>query len=238
MQRVLNLKIKIFSDGANLDDFRSLGNLEYIKGFTTNPSLMRKAGVSHYAAFIKEVLPLVGTKPISFEVISDQFPEMKRQALKLAELGDNVYVKIPITNTRAETSVPLIAELRQAGVRVNVTAITTIRQVQELVPLFTRTGPMVISVFAGRVADTGVDPVPLMTRAKHLLSGAPGIELLWASSRELLNIFQAESAGCDIITVMPDLLKKLALIGYDLEQYSLDTVKTFYNDALASQLNL
>lgn len=238
MKKIEDLKIKIFSDGAMLEDFKKLSKLPYIKGFTTNPSLMRKAGVIDYAGFIRDVLPIVGGKPISFEVLSDDFAAMRAQALRLSRFGDNVYVKIPIINTRGEPSVPLIKELNHMGVRVNVTAILTQTQVEEASGALRGGAPAVISVFAGRIADTGVDPVPIMKKARDIMKPLKDVELLWASTRELLNIFQAEEAGCDIITVPPDILKKINAIGRDLYDFSLDTVKTFASDGMASGLKI
>ncbi len=238
MKKIEDLKIKIFSDGAKIDDFKSMSTLSYIKGFTTNPSLMKKAGITDYESFIKEVLPIAGDKPISFEVIGDDFEEMKRQALKLSRYGSNIYVKIPSMNTKGESSVPLIGELIKNGVKVNVTAIMTIKQVNELVPVLISGIPTVVSVFAGRIADTGIDPVPIMKEIKGVLSKLKDVELLWASPRELLNIYHAEEADCDIITVLPEILKKLNLVGYDLHRFSLDTVKMFYNDAVSSGFSL
>ena len=199
---------------------------------------MRKAGVTDYEAFVKEVLPVVGDKPISFEVIGDDFEEMKKQATKLSGYGENIYVKIPIMNTKGESSVPLVGELVKNGVKVNVTAILTLKQVEELAKVMTYGVPSVVSVFAGRMADTGIDPLPVMKQAHEILKGIKGAELLWASPRELLNIYHAEEAGCEIITVLPDILKKLNLVGYDLHTYSLNTVKMFYNDAVSSGLKL
>lgn len=238
MTSIEDLRVKIFSDGADVDDFKRLSRLPYIKGFTTNPSLMRKAGVVDYESFIKEVLPIVDGKPISLEVISDEFEEMRRQALKLSGFGENVYVKIPITTTGGTPSTRLIDDLVHNGVKVNVTAILALEQVREVSGVLAGGEPVIVSVFAGRVADTGVDPVPFMKRAHKLLDGLPNAELLWASPRELLNIFHAEEAGCDIITVLPEILEKLKLVGYSLEEFSLDTVKMFYNDAVASELEL
>lgn len=238
MKKVEDLKIKIFSDGAKLEDFKALGSLPYIKGFTTNPSLMRKAGVTDYEAFIKEVMPVVGDKPVSFEVIGDDFAEMKRQAMKLCKYGENIYVKIPIMNTKGESTVPLIGELAQNGVKINITAILTLKQVTELSKVLVDGVPSIVSVFAGRIADTGVDPLPVMRESREILKDNKGAELLWASPRELLNIFHAEEVGCHIITVLPEILKKLSFVGYDLHSFSLDTVKMFYNDATSSGLKL
>jgi len=238
MKRIEDLKIKIFCDGAKKEDFISLGKLPYIKGFTTNPTLMKKAGVTNYEKFVDEILPIVGDKPISLEVISDDFPEMKRQALKLSSLGENVYVKIPIMNTKAEPSIRLISELIKQGVQLNITAIMTLGQVQDLSEVLISGVPTVVSVFAGRIADTGVDPIVFMKKAHSVLKSKKGAELLWASPRELLNIFQAEETGCDIITVLPEILNKIRLVGYDLHKFSVDTVKMFYNDAVSSGLEL
>lgn len=236
--KIEDLKVKIFADGAKIEDFKALGSLPYIKGFTTNPSLMRKAGVTDYEGFIKEVLPVVGDKPISFEVIGDDFDEMKRQAMKLCKFGENIYVKIPIMNTKGESTVPLVGELAQNGVKVNVTAIMTLVQVTDLSKVLVDRVPAVVSVFAGRIADTGIDPIPVMKQCREILNANKDAELLWASPRELLNIFHAEETGCDIITVLPEIIKKLSFVGYDLHNFSLDTVKMFFNDAVSSGLTL
>jgi len=238
MKRIEDLKIKIFCDGAKMEDFISMGRLPYIKGFTTNPSLMKKAGVTNYEKFVSEILPVVGNKPISLEVISDDFPEMKRQALKLSSFGKNIYVKIPIMNTKAESSISLISELVKEGVKLNITAVMTLEQVKDLSRVLISRVPTVVSIFAGRIADTGVDPIIFMKKARSILKSKKGTELLWASPRELLNIFQAEETGCDIITVLPEILKKIPLVGYGLHEFSLDTVKMFYNDAVSSGLEL
>jgi transaldolase len=233
-----NLKIAIYSDGADVRDMIAARDAGIVKGFTTNPTLMRKSGIADYAAFAREVLAAVGEMPISFEVFADEFEEMERQARKIATWGGSVYVKIPITNTKGESSIPLISRLSAAGVKLNVTAILTLQQVREVVEAFHPDTPAVVSVFAGRVADTGVDPVPLMQEAAAIVAKRPKAELLWASPRELLNIFQAEECGCHIITVTPDLLKKLAMVGKPLDELSLDTVKMFYNDAAAAGYTL
>lgn len=238
MRALKELKIKIFLDGAGIEDIKKMAGFDYIKGFTTNPTLMKKAGVLDYQKFVRDLLPLTRGKPVSFEVISDDFSEMRAQAIKLSKFGENVYVKIPITNTKGEPSLSLIGDLTQSGVKVNVTAMMNAGQVSDLINAATPKAPMVVSVFAGRVADTGIDPVPVMRECRNLLRDIKNIELLWASPRELLNIFQAEDAGCDIITVMPEILTKARLIGYDLNSYSLDTVKQFYNDAVSSGLSL
>ena len=224
------LRIKIFADGAEKASMVELAAKPYIKGFTTNPTLMRKAGVSDYAAFAKDVLAAITEKPISFEVFSDDFAEMERQAKIINSWAKNVYVKIPITNTKGESSVPLIKKLVVQGVKVNVTAILTVSQVQEVAQALSPKTPSIVSVFAGRIADTGRDPVPHMKEAKAILAANPAAELLWASSRELYNIIQAEEAGCHIITATPDILKKLEKLNYDLGELSLETVKMFYDD--------
>jgi transaldolase len=211
-----------------------------ISGFTTNPTLMRKAGITNYQEFALEVLKFIPDRPISFEVFADEFPEMHRQALLISKWSKNVYVKVPITNTRGESAIPLLQELTHAGVKLNVTALCTLEQVKATAEVLRGGAPSVVSVFAGRIADTGVDPVPLMANALKLCKNLGGdqVELLWASPRELLNIVQADQVGCDIITVTPDLLKKLELIGKDLGQYSLETVQMFYNDAAAAGYTL
>jgi transaldolase len=225
-------RIKIFADGASLPALLELAQSPSISGFTTNPTLMRKAGVTDYRAFAREALAHIKDKPISFEVFADDFPEMNRQAREIATWASNVYVKIPITNTKRESSIGLIRELSSDGVKVNVTAICTLPQVQETAQALKGGAPSVVSVFAGRIADTGRDPVPLMKSALDACTSAdPLIELLWASPRELLNLVQADQVGCHIITVTHDLLKKLDLIGKDLADFSLDTVKMFHRDA-------
>jgi transaldolase len=232
-------RIKIFADGASVSAIVAGAKNPRIAGFTTNPTLMRKDGVSDYRAFAKEVLATVKTQPISFEVFADEFAEMKRQALEIKTWGDNVYVKIPITNTRRESAIPLVAELAASGVKLNVTAICTLEQVRQTAAALKGGAPSVVSVFAGRIADTGRDPVPLMRDALALCRAADArIELLWASPRELLNIIQAAEVGCDIITVTPDLLKKLDLVGKDLAEYSLETVQMFFRDAQAAGYKL
>lgn len=231
MKRVDQLSVKIFADGADLAGMLALYRQPYIKGFTTNPTLMRKAGISDYRGFAKEVLASIPDRPISFEVFSDEFPEMEQQAREIASWGQNVYVKIPVTNTRGDSACDLVRRLSHAGVRLNVTALLSLAQVRDVVAAVAGGAPSCISVFAGRVADTGYDPVPLMTAAVEMLKVAPDAELIWASPRELLNIFQADAIGCHIITVTHDILKKLSNVGRDLEDYSLDTVKMFHSDA-------
>lgn len=226
------LKIKIFADGADKEGIHRLSQLNYIHGLTTNPTLMRKAGIQDYEAFVRDVLEVVSEKPISFEVFSDEFPEMRRQALKLAKYQDNVYVKIPISNTKNESSVPLIKELSAEGVKVNATALMTEAQALAVADCLTPGVPVVISVFAGRVADTGRDPVPMMRSILEKLDGRPEIELLWASCREAYNIIQADSINCHIVTVTHDLLKKaMTMFGKDLDELSLETVQMFERDA-------
>jgi transaldolase len=230
MKKLEEFHIKIFADGAEKASIVELNEKPFVKGFTTNPTLMRKAGISDYAAFAKDILGVIKDKPISFEVFSDEFEDMERQAKIIASWAGNVYVKIPITNTRQESSAPLIARLAAAGIKLNVTAILTTSQVEEAARVLLPSVPSIVSVFAGRIADTGRDPLPYMVESKQILSGNPAAELLWASPRELFNIIQAEEMGCHIITVQPDVLKKLSGLNYDLTQFSLDTVKMFYED--------
>jgi transaldolase len=238
-QLLLDLPIKIFADGADREGIASLYAKPYIKGLTTNPTLMRKAGIADYEKFAREVLEVVKEKPISFEVFSDEFPEMRRQAVMMGKWQENVYVKIPITNTRGDSALPLIKELCDEGVKLNITAILTREQVQGVAGAVKRDVPCVVSVFAGRVADTGVDPIPLMKDSLQLLRGLPQAELLWASVREVLNIFQAAQCGCDIVTVPHDILEKVAKLGgMDLAELSLDTVRMFHRDALAAGFKL
>ena len=225
------LKVKIFADGADLDGILELYGKPYVKGFTTNPTLMRKSGISDYEKFSRQALEIVSDRPISFEVFSDEFDEMERQARKIAAWGKNVYVKIPVTNTRRESSAELVCRLAAEGVQLNVTALLTLGQVSEVSKALGSFTSSYISVFAGRIADTGCDPVPLMKEAVEIMSRYQNQELIWASPRELLNIYHANEVGCHIITVTHDILKKLVLIGKDLDEYSLDTVKMFYNDA-------
>jgi len=227
-----NLQVKIFADGADLEGMISLYRNPLIKGLTTNPTLMRKAGILDYEYFAKDALAFIKDKPISFEVFSDEFSEMKRQALKIRDWQQNVYVKIPITNSRGESSVPLIEELAREKVQLNLTAILTLKQVRGVAEVLHPDVPAVVSVFAGRIADTGKDPEAIMRASKELLADLPKAELLWASVREVLNIIQADNCGCDIVTVPHDILNKaLNLVGMDLEALSLDTVKMFAQDA-------
>ena len=233
------LKIHLYADGADKAGILDLYAKPYIKGLTTNPTLMKKAGITDYEAFAKDILQTVTAKPISLEVFADDFPEMKRQALKIAGWGENVYVKIPITNTRAESAVPLIRELAAQGVQLNITAILTLEQVRAVAAVLNSAVPSVVSIFAGRIADTGVDPMPLMRESRQILAGQPKAELLWASVREVLNLVQAEQSGCHIVTVQHDILAKAAkLLGMDLAALSLDTVKMFANDAASAGYKL
>ena len=226
-----DLKIEIFADGADREGILELYRNPLIAGFTTNPTLMRKAGVADYKAFALDILEEVTDRPISFEVFSDEFDEMERQAREIASWGENVNVKIPVTNTRGEESYELVHRLSHAGVRVNVTAMMTLEQVRRVGSAVAGGESCYVSVFAGRVADTGRDPVPMMAEAVELLRPDDNAALLWASPRELLNVFQADAIGCHIITVTHDVLKKLALVGKDLGEYSLETVEMFYEDA-------
>ncbi len=238
MEKIKNLNVKIFADGANKKDMLEMNSKSFIKGLTTNPTLMKKEGISDYKKFCIDILSIIKEKPISFEVFSDDFEEMERQAREIASWGENVYVKIPITNTKKETCYETIKKLSKDKVKINITAVMTLKQVKEVVSVLQPEIPSYISVFAGRIADTGIDPEPLMAEAVKLLKSKPASELIWASPRELLNIFQADKIGCQIITVTNDILKKLTLIDYDLNTYSLDTVKMFYSDAVAAGFKL
>jgi transaldolase len=234
VKKITDLKVKIFADGADRAGMLEMHARPYIKGFTTNPTLMRKAGISDYRAFAKDILQVIHDRPISFEVFSDDFEEMERQALQIAGWGANVYVKIPVTNTLARPATSLIRNLARKGVRVNATALMTLAQVREVSEAIGASAPACISVFAGRVADTGRDPLPLMAAAVEALRRFPNQELIWASPRELLNIFQADEVGCQIITATNDILRKLDGVGRDLDGFSLETVKMFRDDALAA----
>ncbi len=234
MSDVSNLKVKIFADGADLGAIRELAKNPMIKGFTTNPTLMRVAGVEDYETFAHEVLAEIKDRPVSFEVFADELDEMEKQARKIASWAENVNVKIPITNTKGESTAPIIKSLSDAGVVLNVTAIMTLDQVQTTCDALNADVSAIVSVFAGRIADTGVDPVPVMTQCAEILKAKPKAELLWASPRELLNIFHADETGCGIITVTPDVLKKLSNVGKGLDQFSLETVEMFYRDATAA----
>jgi len=234
MARVNDLRVKLFADGADVQRIRQLAENRLISGFTTNPTLMRQAGVTDYEAFARDVLQVVGDRPISFEVFADDFAEMELQALQIASWGQNVYVKLPVTNTQGEAALGTITRLSKQGVKLNVTALLTLEQVRAVSMALDGGTPSFVSVFAGRIADTGRDPVPVMSAAVELLRPRPDIQLIWASPRELLNIFHAEESGCHVITVSPDILNKLALVDKDLDEYSLDTVRMFYNDARRS----
>jgi transaldolase len=238
MKKLEDLKVKIFADGADKAAMLEMYQKPFIKGLTTNPTLMNKAGIRDYRAFCKDILLSIKDKPLSFEVFSDDFKEMERQALEIASWADNVYVKIPITNTKSETCYTLVKKLAKEKVKLNVTALMTLDQVSYVVESLDTSVPSYISIFAGRVADTGRDPLPMMTEALCRMKSNPLSELIWASPRELLNIFQADDIGCHVITVTNDILKKLSLVGYDLDKYSLDTVRMFYNDAVVAGFKL
>jgi transaldolase len=238
MNTIEKLKVKIFADGADKTGMLEMYAKPYIKGLTTNPTLMKKVGITDYRSFCKDILTEIKDKPLSFEVFSDDFAEMERQAMEIASWGENVYVKIPVTNTRRETCYELVKKLVSQKVKLNVTAIMTLLQVRDVVAVLDPNVPSYVSVFAGRIADTGRDPVPMMAAAVEQLKIAPASELIWASPRELVNIFQADAIGCHVITVTNDILKKLSLVNYDLDEYSLDTVKMFYNDAVAAGFKL
>ena len=236
--RLADLKVKLFADGADRAEILRMYANPLIRGFTTNPTLMRKAGVTNYEAFAKDILSAVPDRPLSLEVFADEFAEMERQALKISGWGANVYTKVPVTNTRRESSIDLVCRLARQGVKLNVTALMTLQQVKEVGAALAGNTPAYISMFAGRIADTGRDPVPMMAEAVEILRPYPNIELIWASPRELLNIFQADEVGCHIITATHDLLHKLALVGKDLDDYSLDTVKMFHRDAAQAGFEL
>lgn len=233
-----NLKIKIFADGADLNGMLEMYKKPYIQGLTTNPTLMRKAGVVNYKEFALEVLSHVVDKPISFEVFSDDLIEMQKQALEISSWGDNVYVKVPITNTKGESTKNVVRELVAKGIKVNVTAIFTTEQVRDVVEELDPSVPSYISVFAGRIADTGRDPIALMYKSLELMSNCASAELIWASPRELLNVFQAAEIGCHIITATSDILNKFSLVGRDLTEYSLETVNMFHSDALSAGFSI
>jgi transaldolase len=229
------LKVKLFADGADKATMLEMYRNPRIQGFTTNPTLMRKAGITDYEAFARDILQHITNRPISLEVFADDFAEMERQACKIMTWGKNVYVKIPVTNTKAQPSTELIHKLSHAGVKLNVTALLTLNQVRDVAAALAGGAPSCVSVFAGRIADTGRDPIPVMAASVAMVSEHPGMELIWASPRELLNVFQADAIGCHIITATSDILKKLDLFGKDLSEYSLDTVKMFYDDAQKSK---
>ena len=238
MKTVEQLNIKIFADGADKEGMLDMYAKSFIKGLTTNPTLMNKAGIRDYKSFALEILSEIKDKPISFEVFSDDFVDMERQAYEIASWAENVYVKLPITNTKRETCYGLVEKLAAQKVKMNVTALMTVTQVRDVVAALDPDVPSYVSVFAGRIADTGRDPLPLMIEAVDLLKSSPAAELIWASPRELLNIFQADAIGCHVITVTNDILKKLSQVGYDLDEFSLDTVKMFYSDARAAGFRL
>lgn len=230
--------VKLFADGADKAGILEMYRSPRIDGFTTNPTLMRKAGITDYVTFAKDILKEIPDKPISFEVFADEFGEMERQAVEIADWGRNVYVKIPVMNTKRKTSYDLVRKLSQAGVQLNITAIMTLEQVRKVAEAVQGGSSSFVSVFAGRVADTGVDPIPMMQEALELLKTAPNAELLWASPREVLNVYQAETIGCHIITATNDILKKLQLNGKNLDVYSQETVQMFFNDAQAAGFHL
>jgi transaldolase len=238
MSQLDALKIKIFADGANIEEMVTLAQKYFISGLTTNPTLLRKAGVLDYEIFARSVLEKITTLPISFEVFSDDLDEMISQGQKIAAWGENVYVKIPITNTKGVSTSRVVSSLADQGIKVNVTALMTARQVKQIAESLNPDIPSYISVFAGRVADTGVDPIPLMKKSINILKTNNNAELIWASPRELLNIFQANDIGCHIITATSDILSKLELVRRDLNNYSLETVKMFYEDAKKSGLTI
>lgn len=236
--RIEDLKVKIFADGADLQEMIVMSEKSYISGLTTNPTLMRKAGVLDYRKFARDVLTEIQSKPISFEVLSDDLTEMKNQALEIASWGENVYVKIPISNTLGLSTSDVVHELTTGGVKVNVTAIMTSNQVEEIAASLNPKIPSYISVFAGRIADTGRDPIPTLKSSLEILQSNPLAELIWASPRELLNVIQADQINCHVITATKEILAKLTLLGHNLEAYSLDTVKMFRNDALESAFSI
>jgi len=238
MSRTKQLKVKLFADGADLAGITEMASNPMIGGFTTNPTLMRKAGISDYKAFALKVLEVVPKLPVAFEVFADDFPTMEKQAKEIASWGKNVNVKIPVTNTKGEFCGPLVKTLSDAGVNVNVTAVMTLDQVRKIVENLNVNSPAIVSIFAGRIADTAIDPVPLMAEAVQILKSKPKAELIWASPRELLNIFQADQVGCHIITATNDILKKLSLVDKNLDAYSLETVEMFYRDAKAAGFDI
>ena len=238
MYDLSKFRINMYADGANLESIRELRSNPLVKGFTTNPTLMRMAGIDDYLAFAKEVVKLSNPLPVSLEVFADEYLEMKKQALFLAELGPNVYIKIPITNTKGQSSLSLINELASLGVNINVTAVFTIEQVAGILSGLNPKANIIISIFAGRIADTGLDPKPTIAESLKLASGYPQVKILWASPREIYNLIEAEKSGCHIITMTPDLWKKISNLGKDLNQFSLETVNMFFNDAVASGYKL
>jgi transaldolase len=229
-----DLKVKIFSDCASIDGMLAMYANPLIQGFTTNPTLMRKAGVADYEAFGRAILRAIPDKPVSLEVFADDLTEMEAQALTLASWGANVVVKVPVTNTRGQFTGPILRSLSQQGIVLNVTAVLTLAQVRQIFAVLAPLTPAIVSIFAGRIADTGIDPVPIMAEALRILAPFSKAELLWASAREILNLFQADQIGCHIITATPEVLAKLSLVGRDLDQYSLETIKMFYDDSVAA----
>jgi transaldolase len=238
MTALSELNVQIFADSADRASLLALHARPYISGLTTNPTLMRRAGVADYRAFAREILGVITAKPVCFEVLADDFEEMERQALEISSWADNVYVKVPVTNTRGVSAAALIARLAGRGVRLNVTALMTLGQLREVLSALNPATPSYVSIFAGRIADTGIDPLPVMARAVEMLRVNPRARLVWASSREPLNIFQANAIGCHVITVTTDILAKLPLIGHDLSEYSLETVRMFYDDARSAGYSL
>jgi transaldolase len=238
MTSLNQLTVKIFADGADKSDMLDMYARPYIKGLTTNPTLMRRAGIANYRAFAKDILSQINDKPVCFEVLADDFDDMERQALEIASWADNVYVKIPVTNTKRESCRPLVKRLVDRQVKVNVTAIMTLTQVEAILTALNPATASYVSVFAGRIADTGTDPLPMMQKAVEMLKANSSAELVWASSRETFNIFQADSIGCQVITLTNDILRKLSLIGCDLTEYSLNTVKMFHDDAQRAGFSL
>jgi transaldolase len=236
--RLETLKVKLFADGAEKAPMLEMYANPLIRGFTTNPTLMRKAGITEYEAFARDILQAIPDRPISLEVFADEFAEMERQARRITTWGPNVYVKVPVTNTRREPSYELIRRLSHDNIKLNITAMLTLQQVGAVVDALAGGAPANVSVFAGRIADTGRDPVPMMASAVAMLQPHPQMELIWASPRELLNVFQADAIGCHIITATTDILKKLTLVGKDLDEYSLDTVKMFRDDSVKSGFSL
>lgn len=237
-KKIEGLRIKLYADGSEEREMLALNDMPYIKGFTTNPTLMHKAGVTDYTAFAKKILTAIPDKPISFEVFSDDFSEMERQARLIASWGENVYAKIPIINTKGESSAPLVKKLSDDGIKLNVTMILTVEQVQTATNVLNLSTPSIISVFAGRIADVGIDPIPVMQASKAITATKTSIELLWASTRELFNIYEAERIGVEIITVPPSILKKLGDVGKTPEALTLEGVKIFYEDGKAAGFTL
>ena len=238
MTDIQKLKIKIFADGADFESINKLNTKNYIRGFTTNPSLMKKAGIKNYKEFALKILSKIKDKPISFEVFSDDLIEMEKQAMEIASWGKNVNVKIPVTNTKKESTTEIIERLSNQGIECNITAIFTVNQLKNIVQVLNKNTPAILSVFAGRIADTGIDPENIMAECVQASKSKPKSEILWASTRELVNIFQADKIGCQIITVPHEILSKIDSIGKNLEDYSLDTVKSFYKDAVAAGFNI